>query len=165
MVIRVLTQPSKPLSRVGDMLTSFLSPLQATAVDNSLLRNTGVTWLETVYSILGEMVSRGNLIAQFHSKELHQLDETLNMLSAMPGNASFRSFVSPSGAAFDQNTNSSLDGQMNVSPDFLGEWNSDDGLNGDQLMALANSLNFDHFDWVGSMGFDDFQYIDPALPD
>lgn len=112
------------------------------------------------YAVLEEMVSRGNLIAQFYSKELRQLDENLKLLSTL----SLGSYLSPQGATIDQNTNSIQDGQVNVSPDFLGEWNSDDGLNGDQLMALANSLDFDHFDWVGSMGYDDFQSVDPMLP-
>jgi proline utilization trans-activator len=138
--------------------------LLASTVDYSLLRNTGVTWLNTIYAVLEEMVSRGNLIAQFYSTELHQLDENLKTLSEMPATASFMSNLSPQVTNVDLNTNSSLDAQINVSPDFLGEWNSDDGLNGDQLMALANSLNFDHFDWVGSMDFDGFQSTEPMLP-
>lgn len=36
---------------------------------------------------------------------------------------------------------------------FLTEWNSDDGLSGDQIMALAdaldfNALDFGQFDWL-----------------
>ena len=138
--------------------------LLAGTVDHSLLRNTGFAWLNTIYAVLEEMVSRGNLIAQFYSTELHQLDENLKALSTMPGTASFMNNLSPQGSNLDRNTSSSLDAQINVSPDFLGEWNSDDGLNGDQLMALANSLNFDHFDWVGSMDFDGFQHTEPILP-
>lgn len=130
----------------------------ANAVDTSLLRDKG-PWLQTSFEVLDEMISRGNLIAGFHKSELQQLDEKLKMLPATPRS---QASVRPSTAesfGFGRNSNIGMPNEMNdpgsgvpMGYDYLlNEWNSDDGLSGEQLMALADSLDFGaigQLDWL-----------------
>lgn len=146
--------------------------LLAATVDYSLIRNNDGSWLEVVHAILKEMIARGNLVAKFHASELQQLDENLKKLpnSGATGAIGHATRSNETVQHLSSNTvaNSSgavlSGGQFDISPDFLGEWNSDDGLNGDQLMALADSLDLEHLDWLGSLGSDPFQPFDMALP-
>lgn len=109
------------------------------------------------------MVSRGNRIAEFHKSELQQLDAKLKMLPATPRS---EPSVRPSGQAtvsdghYRNNSLGSVNEQMDpgsgapMGYDYLlNEWNSDDGLSGEQLMALADSLDFGaigQLDWLDS---------------
>lgn len=133
--------------------------LLASTVDPSLLHDRDRSWLHAVHHLLAEMVSRGNLIAKFVASELNQLDEAINMLPLVAINTAADNQTSPNEQELlhqpelvtaQEMTHSTGDrGQSYVSPsDFLGEWNSDDGLSGDQLLALANSLDFEHLDWL-----------------
>ena len=143
----------------------------ASTVDPSLLRNK-VQWLQTVFVILDEMITRGSLIAKFHKSELQQLDSNLKSLPLTPDNPGTGSQVDPRETPLqhcrttsypwnDGNAPASGDGQSSFGQDFLGDWYSEDGLNGEQLMALADSLNFEHLDWMGP---DTFQPLDPYMP-
>lgn len=139
----------------------------AAAVDPSLLRNKG-PFLETVYVLLDEMVSRGNLIAKFHKAEIQQLDENIKLLPVASENSSNASqrgqqespyqtnVVSNNGIVVPMQTHDSV----SMGSDYLGDWYSDDGLTGEQLMALADSLDFEQLDWMNA---DAFQPIDPML--
>lgn len=100
-----------------------------------------------IYSILDEMVSRGNLIAGLRKVELQQLDETLTRLhnSSSIGlitapdivSQSFEGGSSGGGVVRDIGSSHS---QMQFEP--LHDWNSEEGLSGDQLIAVADSLDF-----------------------
>lgn len=132
----------------------------ANAVDTSLLRDKG-PWLQTSFEVLDEMISRGNLIAGFHKSELQQLDEKLKMLPATPrSQPSARPSTSEGpfvhrpnsvGVPYEQTDPGS---GLAMGYDYLlNEWNSDDGLSGEQLMALADSLDFGaigQLDWLDS---------------
>jgi proline utilization trans-activator len=141
------------------------------AVDPSLLRALGNSWHDIVYGLLEEMIARGNLIATFVISELRQMSEAIKLLPTASTASTITSRATashvkpryPSGATVPQQSNSSMDAssQTIISPDFLGEWNSDDGLSSEQLMALADSLDFEQLDWLDS----DFLHgLDPGLP-
>jgi hypothetical protein len=126
-------------------------------VDPSLLRDKG-PWLETCFSILDEMISRGNLIAGFHKSELQQLDANLKLLPSSPrtdppthepGQTSAPNAINSVNMNAADETMSGGD-SIPMGFDYLNEWNSDDGLSGEQLMALADSLDFGQLDWLGS---------------
>ena len=104
------------------------------------------------------MISRGNLIAKFHKSELLQLDEKLKILPTTPRS---QASVRPSTSEGLYRTNSfGINEPMDpgsgnpMGYDYLlNEWNSDDGLSGEQLMALADSLDFGaigQLDWLDS---------------
>ena len=122
-------------------------------VDSSLLRK-NESWLQKTHSILDEMVSRGNLVAGLRKAELQQLDETLTRLHTASTtlvtthNAVLQRFEGdPAGAESVQDVGSSHS-QMQFEP--LQDWNSEEGLSGDQLIAVADSLDFSHLDWLSA---------------
>lgn len=140
--------------------------LLGVTIDPSLLRN-DASRLPTIYAVLDEMISRGNLIARFHKSELQQLETNLGRL---PGASEYTSTGGHGGhyRTTSQGTvystsgvgNASGFGDFQISPDYLGEWNSEDGLSGDQLTALADYLDFEHLDWLGP---EMFQPLDPSM--
>ena len=104
------------------------------------------------YSILDEMVSRGNLVAGLRKYELEQLDETLTKLHTTPttlntthGPVTHTFGGDPMGEESVRNVGSSHS-QMQYEP--LHDWNSEEGLSGDQLIAVADSLDFASLDWM-----------------
>ncbi|KAL9599047.1 MAG: hypothetical protein Q9219_004081 [cf. Caloplaca sp. 3 TL-2023] len=119
-------------------------------VEPSLIRK-DATWLHKTHLILDEMISRGNLIASSPKDELQQLDDTLTKLhtsSATPhiapdfGEHNFdRGLVAGQGVA-DMNS-----GHPQIQIEPLQDWNSEEGLSGDQLNAVADSLDFTTPDW------------------
>ena len=123
-------------------------------VDPSLLRK-NESWLQKTHSILDEMVSRGNLVAGLRKAELQQLDETLTRLHTTSTTLvttthetvlqRFEGDVT--GAESVQDIGSSHS-QMQFEP--LQDWNSEEGLSGDQLIAVADSLDFSHLDWLSA---------------
>ena len=119
-------------------------------VDPSLLRK-NESWLQNTNSILDEMVSRGNVIAGLRKAELQQLDETLTRLhtSSVPAPAPIpQSFEGgPTGGEGVRDIGSSHS-QMQFEP--LHDWNSEEGLSGDQLIAVADSLDFTNLDWLSA---------------
>ena len=131
--------------------------LVANMVDPSLLRK-NESWLQKTHSILDEMVSRGNLVAGLRKAELQQLDETLTRLhttslsTTLVGthDAVLQRFEGDAaGAESVQDVGSSHShSQMQFEP--LQDWNSEEGLSGDQLIAVADSLDFSHLDWLSA---------------
>ncbi|KAL9584292.1 MAG: hypothetical protein Q9203_004724 [Teloschistes exilis] len=121
--------------------------LLAKLVDPSLLRKEE-SCMPKIHSILDEMVSRGNLIAGLRKIELQQLDETLTTLH---NSASLGLITAPDsiGQSFEEGALGgggvvrdvgSSHSQMQFEP--LHDWNSEEGLSGDQLIAVADSLDF-----------------------
>ena len=122
-------------------------------VDPSLLRRKE-SWLQRTHLILDEMVSRGNLIAGLRKAELQQLDETLTRLHATSTSyvTSHDSVMQnlegdPVGGESVRDIGSSRS-QMQFEP--LHDWNSEEGLSGDQLNAVADSLDFTNIDWLSA---------------
>ncbi len=122
-------------------------------VDPSLLRK-NESWLQQTHLILDEMVSRGNLIAGLRKAELQQLDETLTRLhTTTTSPVAAHDFVTqifernPTGGESVRDGSSSHS-QMHFEP--LHDWNSEEGLSGDQLIAVADSLDFTNLDWLSA---------------
>ena len=126
-------------------------------VDPSLLRK-NESWLQKTHLILDEMVSRGNLVAGLRKAELQQLDETLTRLHTTSASSSTTLVTThdavlqrfegdPTGAESVPDIGSSHS-QMQFEP--LQDWNSEEGLSGDQLIAVADSLDFSHLDWLSA---------------
>lgn len=112
------------------------------------------SWLQTTHLKLDEMVSRGNLIAGFRKAELQQLDETLTRLHSTSTNSAtthgpvMQSLAGePTGEEGLRDIGSSQS-QMQFEP--LHDWNSEEGLSGDQLIAVADSLDFTNLDWLSA---------------
>ncbi|KAL8830593.1 MAG: hypothetical protein Q9191_001346 [Dirinaria sp. TL-2023a] len=122
-------------------------------VDDTLLRKHG-SWLQKTHAILDEMVSRGNLVARLRKAELEKLEETLTRLHTT-GTTSIITHSSVM-QTFDQDPASeesvrdvgSSHSQMQYEP--LHDWNSEEGLSGDQLIAVADSLDFASLDWMSA---------------
>lgn len=122
-------------------------------VDNSLLRKNGL-WLQRTHAILDEMVSRGNLIAGLRKAELEQLEETLTKLhtngitSITTGSSVLHTFEEDPGSEESVRDVGSSHSQMQYEP--LHDWNSEEGLSGDQLIAVADSLDFASLNWMSA---------------
>lgn len=130
----------------------------AAAVDPSLLRDQEPR-VDAAYSILDEMIGRGNRIAEYHRYELEQLD--LNMQKLLPlqqpiilADSRAQSDTTPISTEYQdvdvqrtgihartESSTASID-------TILSEWNSEDGFSGEQLMAVADSLDFNQLDWL-----------------
>ena len=100
------------------------------------------------------MVSRGNLIAGFRKAELQQLEETLTRLHTVSTTlATARGSVMPSFDGDPTGGESVRDvGSSHSQNQFepLHDWNSEEGLSGDQLIAVADSLDFTNLDWLSA---------------
>lgn len=105
------------------------------------------------------MSTRGNRIAEFHKYELEQLATNLRRLQAMSaaaqdGKVDSTSQVSPnettslSVAPMDGQSSEDLQTTFDNIDTILSEWNSDDGLSGEHLMAVADSLDFGQLNWL-----------------
>ena len=122
-------------------------------VDPTLLRR-NESWLEQTHLILDEMVSRGNLIAGLRKAELQQLGETLAKLHntstslITPQNSIMQSFEGDPMGGEGVREMGSGPSQMQFEP--LQDWNSEEGLSGDQLIAVADSLDFTNLDWLSA---------------
>ncbi|KAK4613741.1 Proline utilization trans-activator [Fulvia fulva] len=130
----------------------------AATVDPSLVKNKDPR-LQTALAILDEMTTRGNRIAEFHKFELEQLAANLRRLQAMSsaaneGRADSTSQVSPnettslSVAPMDGQNSEDFQTTFDNIDTILSEWNSDDGLSGEHLMAVADSLDFGQLNWL-----------------
>ena len=122
-------------------------------VDPSLLRK-NESWLQTTYSVLDEMVSRGNLIANLRKSELQQLEDTLTRLHTTPASSNVapdsatRGFEG--GAIGEECIRDAGSSHSNMQFGPLQDWNSEEGLSGDQLIAVADSLDFTNLDWLSA---------------
>lgn len=99
------------------------------------------------------MITRGNLVASYRKDELKRMESCLTQLTS----ASSRSIqaldplISPameSNQELDANMTQAESAPSQTSFEPLREWNSEDGLSGEQLTALADSLNFDDLGWL-----------------
>ena len=128
-------------------------------VDPSLLRK-NEAWVEKTHLILDEMVCRGNLIAGLRKAELEQLDETLTKLHSTSGNrvtthhtATTQGFEGDHSAGGESVRDfSSSHSHMQFEP--LRDWNSEEELSGEQLIAVADSLDFTNLDWLTAAPLD-----------
>ena len=151
-----------PFDREATFSSSVVLSVAAT-VDPSLVKDRDSRFV-TACSILDEMVTCGNRIADFQRHELDQLDFSLRRLQEMSGTVISHQQVqheTPESAA--SYTMTTADGQINgrgqTMPEvdigsLLSEWNSEDGLNGEQLLAVVESLDYDQFNWPGMGDFD-----------
>lgn len=124
-------------------------------VDPSLIRKE-TDWLPVAYGVLEEMEGRGNLVASLRKSELEHLDKNLKSLSSAPiGNAVTNGPENQADLVPGATENPTMagtlvggDGPSDI--DTLCDWNSEDALNGDQLMAVADSLDFSDLDWLSA---------------
>ncbi|KAI7089639.1 hypothetical protein KC356_g2215 [Hortaea werneckii] len=141
-----------------DLESAFSSAivLMITAtVDPSLIRKE-TDWLPVAYGVLEEMEGRGNLVASLRKSELEHLDKNLKSLSSAPiGNAVTNGPENQADLVPGATENPTMagtlvggDGPSDI--DTLCDWNSEDALNGDQLMAVADSLDFSDLDWLSA---------------
>ena len=114
------------------------------------------------------MVSRGNLIAGLRKAELQQLEDTLTRLhtkattaAAGPVTTTTRDVVPQQqrevGEVSAWVETAQMDMEASLSQTHsepLRDWDSEEGLSGAQLIAVADSLDFTNLDWVSaaSMG-------------
>lgn len=76
------------------------------------------------------MSGRDNRIAEFHKHELEELGRNVRKLLLLQ-----QSEIHVDALAVDT---------------MMSEWKSEDDFSGDQLMAVADSLNFNQLDWLVS---------------
>ena len=116
------------------------------AIDPSLLR--GADHLtDQIYQTLGEMASRGNLVADARRSELQQLEFTLSKLAQRTSNQEPTQTTPYDDATMDHEVSRSQhSGDSMIDSDEFQRWTSD-GISGEQLEALANSLDFQGVDW------------------
>ncbi|RMX85600.1 hypothetical protein D0869_03702 [Hortaea werneckii] len=141
-----------------DLESAFSSAivLMITAtVDPSLIRKE-TDWLPVAYGVLEEMEGRGNLVAGLRKSELEHLDKNLKSLPSAPMGSAVANepenqtnllngpFENPNMA----DTLVGGDGPSDI--DTLCDWNSEEALNGEQLMAVADSLDFSDLDWLSA---------------
>lgn len=132
--------------------TSTIVLLMAAAIDSSLLHRHS-SWSQRAYNILEEMSSRGNPIAEKVQLELKMLDDQLAHLSTdtitkplSPGDGDRSPFqldleaIGVSAAVLDEYT-------APLSSESMPGFNMNYGLDAEQLMQLANSLDLDSLTW------------------
>ncbi|RMX78977.1 hypothetical protein D0869_08652 [Hortaea werneckii] len=141
-----------------DLESAFSSAivLMITAtVDPSLIRKE-TDWLPVAYGVLEEMEGRGNLVASLRKSELEHLDKNLKSLPSAPIGSAVANEPETqtnllNGPFENPNMADTLiggDGPSDI--DTLCDWNSEEALNGEQLMAVADSLDFSDLDWLSA---------------
>ncbi|KAL4735368.1 hypothetical protein BDV11DRAFT_212023 [Aspergillus similis] len=122
-----------------DLESTFVSSvvlLMAQAIDCTLLENRR-PWLDKSYLILDDMISRGNLIAQYRKTELEQLSALMYQLA-------------PDRQPEDTSKGKGLELSSPLSPAYrvpeLPGLN--DGLTTAEIMAVAESIDTGDVDWV-----------------
>ncbi|KAL4880748.1 hypothetical protein BJY04DRAFT_207920 [Aspergillus karnatakaensis] len=123
-----------------DLESTFVSSvvlLLAPAIDAALLESRK-PWLHKSYVILDDMISRGNLIAQFRKSELEQMSDLLYQLA--PDRF-------PQG---DDSLRKQIDMSSPLPPAYrVPELPSlNDGLTTAEIMAVAESIDTGDVDWV-----------------
>lgn len=124
-------------------------------VDPSLIRKE-TDWLPVAYGVLEEMEGRGNLVASLRKSELEHLDKNLKSLPSAPigsavANEPENQTNLLNGPFENPNMADTLVGGEGPSDiDTLCDWNSEEALNGEQLMAVADSLDFSDLDWLSA---------------
>lgn len=133
-------------------------------MDPSLVRDKNPR-LDTAYTLLDEMVCRGNLIAGYNKRELELVDSNLKKLHELNAaaqqpnqNETPTSVTIPLPIQLQQTGQSGPDEQLQDSlyniDTILSEWNSEDGLSGEHLLAMADSLDFGQLNWMDMGDYD-----------
>jgi hypothetical protein len=125
-------------------------------IDPSLLRDQN-SFLPTTYTVLDEIAASGNLIAEFRRKELQQLEVNLDKLALgllYPGSIENNVLGRSQNEGGHGDITTPIGSAGSLSEGELLHWNSEDGLSGEQLEALADSLNFNSLDWLPNPVFD-----------
>jgi hypothetical protein len=129
----------------------------ADVVDPSLVRDCG-SRLQVVQSIFDEMSSRGNRIAKMQKQELEHLKSSIDAYKIIcernaagqqttPNSVGMPTMPVPDDPMFH---NEQLQPGIDSMDTLLSEWNSEDGLNGEALLAIANSLDFEQLNWLAT---------------
>ncbi|KAL4764818.1 Zn(II)2Cys6 transcription factor [Aspergillus foveolatus] len=122
-----------------DLESTFVSSvvlLMAQAIDHSLLESRR-PWLDKSYLILDDMISRGNLIAQYRKTELEQLSALMYQLA-------------PDRQPNDTSKEKGLELSSPLPPAYrIPELPGlNDGLTTAEIMAVAESIDTGDVDWV-----------------
>ena len=134
----------------------------APAIDSTLLEQQD-HWPQTTYSILDEMVSRGNLVAGFLKSELQQLRIILEKLPSPPHNrlAAAEPPHYDSGRASTPHRSKvrtennlavpqAIDNQPLSKNMLIGDFTWTDGLTTEQLLTVADSIDLNGLEWMPS---------------
>lgn len=146
--------------------TSTIALLMAATVDPSLIKELA-PWLSRAFSVLDEMISRGNMVAKLTKIELQQLQDILKRLppngdgDSQQGRgapANHRSSLAvPEQSSRQALATSSADKEppppyMTLQPagdDFpMDEFTWQDGFTAEQLVNFADSMDLGAFDWL-----------------
>jgi len=149
--------------------TSSIALLMAGQVDSSLIKDRP-QWSQRSSAILGEMISRGNLVARLIQLELQQLEEMLGRMSTsgvnQSGTVSVASDTHRMRAQNDRQVRQ-LDHQQRSPPGpppymassqsmpedfFIDELNWHDGFTAEQLTNFADSMDIGVLDWFSVEG-------------
>lgn len=106
----------------------------------------------TAYDILTDMASKGGLVAASRRSELEYLDMTLQRLNV----SDLQEFTldrpdDRSNPRFDSWDGTTHSGSVNSSSMFADEWGIENILNGEQLEAVADSLDFGSLGWFADL--------------
>ena len=119
----------------------------AATIEPSLLPDYAA-WLHRAYSVLEEMSSRGNAIAEMHCKELQQLQCLLSRLSSRDSQASTEipfDVQGMAGEAICDDLESNVLAFTSLAgggDGWMGDFGHDFELGAEHLLDLANSLDF-----------------------
>ncbi|KAH8807875.1 Zn(II)2Cys6 transcription factor [Xylogone sp. PMI_703] len=144
-----------------DLESIFVSAvilLISPVIDVSLLDN-GSSWLQKSYVIIDEMISNGNLIAEFRKSELQQLEETLNhrlpdLSQSSSGLITFQQNNDPTSKVTHSSAVPLLESLpvgndiMPSDPTILDDCDFSEGLTAAQILAVANSIDTEDAEWV-----------------
>jgi hypothetical protein len=126
-------------------------------IDPSLLKDK-TPFLQTAYTLLDEIAASGNLVAEFRRNELRQLD---NNLASFASATTYPPISDNHGMGRSQDDRGDCEIATQISSvesmtesDMMWQWNPEDGLSGEQLESLADSLNFNNLDWLPNYAFD-----------
>lgn len=127
--------------------SSSIAVLMAATIEPSLLPDYAA-WLNRAYSVLEAMSTRGNAIADMHCKELRQLECLLSRLSSRDSQASTAVPFDVQGMAAGAMCQD-LEGNVLAftslaggGDGWMGDFGHDFELGAEQLLDLANSLDF-----------------------
>lgn len=151
-----------PFDREATFSSSVVLSVAAT-VDPSLVKDLDTRFM-TASNILNEMVTCGNRVADFQRRELDQLDFSLRRLQEMPSPVTSdhqvrHENIDNAASYIMTGADDQINGRDQTMPNvdigsLLDEWNSEDSLNGEQLLAVAESLEYGQFDWPAMGDFD-----------
>jgi hypothetical protein len=121
----------------------------ARTIDSSLLDDL-TPWLQTTYKILDEMITRGNLVADFRKFELDQLASLFAQLSPDPRRQSSESAKKTPQETMGSHLPSPLTiPDTNLHPFGVPEIsNLDNGFTTAEIMAVAESIDTGDVDWI-----------------